>query len=73
MVELAPDKSWLGQEVRRLEQTAQVRVAYLSRLGHPVLPSAETVLQDGDRVFAVVETQRRRAAVDAVAAPVERS
>ena len=41
--------------------------------GHPVVPRSETVLQDGDRVFAVVEAERRRAAVDAAAAPVERS
>ena len=73
IVELAPDSSWLGQELHLLERAAQVRVVYLSRLGHAVVPRSETVLQDGDRVFAVVETERRRAAVDAAATPVERS
>ena len=73
MIELAPDKGWLGREVSRLEEVALVRVAYLTRLGHAVVPRANTVLQDGDRVFVVVETDRRSAALDAAAAPVERA
>ena len=73
MIELAPDKGWLGREVSRLEEVTRVRVAYLTRLGQAVVPRADTVLQDGDRVFVVVETDRRRAAVDAAAAPVERA
>lgn len=70
MVELAPHRGWLGRPVRDLEEATQVRVTYLTRLGHPVIPGHDTVLQDGDRVFVVVEADRRRAAVDAAAAPV---
>ena len=73
MIELAPDPGWLGREISRLEEVIQVRVAYLTRLGDAVVPRADTVLQDGDRVFVVVESDRRRAAVDAAAAPVGRS
>ncbi|WP_380168038.1 potassium channel family protein [Jannaschia sp. R86511] len=73
MVELSPDHGWLGRPVRELEAATEVRVAYLTRLGHAVIPRSETVLQDGDRVFVVVEAARRRAAVDAAAAPAERS
>ncbi|MGJ7441575.1 potassium channel family protein [Aquipuribacter sp. MA13-6] len=72
MVELSPHAGWLGRPVRELEEAADVRVAYLTRLGHPVIPRTDTVLQDGDRVFVVVEHSRRRAAVDAAAAAVER-
>ena len=48
-----------------------VRVAYLTRLGHPVVPRTDSVLQDGDRVFVVVEAARRRAAVDVATAGAE--
>jgi trk system potassium uptake protein len=67
LVELSPHRGWLGRPLRELEAVAHARVAYLTRLGHPLLPSADTVLQDGDRVFATVEARARRAAVDAVA------
>jgi trk system potassium uptake protein TrkA len=68
LVELAPHASWFGRPVRDLERAAGVRVAYVRRLGSAMLPLEGTALQDGDRVFAVVELARRRAAVDAVAA-----
>ena len=73
MIELAVHASWLGREVRRLEEVVQVRVAYLTRLGQAVLPRADTVLQEGDRVVVVVESGRRRAAIDAATVPAERS
>ncbi|WP_336924102.1 potassium channel family protein [Aquipuribacter sp. SD81] len=68
LVELAPHRDWLGRPLRDLETVARARVAYLLRLGHPHVPGADTVLQDGDRVFAAVESRGRRAAADAVAA-----
>ena len=71
MVELAPHRSWLGRPARDLEEAAGVRVAYLTRLGHPVVPRTDSVLQDGDRVFVVVEAARRRAAVDVATAGAE--
>ena len=69
MVELAPHRTWLGRPARDLEEAAGVRVAYLTRLGHPVIPRTDTVLQDGDRVFVVVESARRREVVDTAASP----
>lgn len=71
MVELGLHRSWLGRPVDRLEDALGVRVVYLTRLGHPVIPRHDTVLQDGDRVFVVVEGDRRTTAVDAAAAPAE--
>jgi trk system potassium uptake protein TrkA len=70
LVELAVNRGWLGRALHRLEEATGVRVAYLTRLGHAVIPRGDTVLQDGDRVFALVEATRRREAVDAAAAAV---
>jgi trk system potassium uptake protein len=72
LVELSPHRGWLGRAVHQLEESTGVRVAYLTRLGHPVIPRSDTVMQDGDRVFALVESERRREAVDAAAASVGR-
>ena len=47
---------WIGHRVARLEQDADVRVAFLTRLGQGILPTAETVLQEGDLVHAMLRT-----------------
>ncbi len=71
LVELGPHGSWFGRPLEDLERATGARVAYLTRLGHALLPATGTVLQDGDRVFAAVELARRRAAIDAAAAEAE--
>lgn len=43
----APFK-WIGHEITELERQAQVRVAYLIRLGSGMIPEADTVVQEGD-------------------------
>jgi trk system potassium uptake protein TrkA len=45
-VHLSP--AWVGHRVSRLEEAAGVRIAALTRLGHGMLPSNDTVLQEGD-------------------------
>ena len=45
-VHLSP--GWVGHRVSRLEDAAGVRIAALTRLGHGMLPSNDTVLQEGD-------------------------
>jgi trk system potassium uptake protein TrkA len=54
LVEVHVDPGWMGHRVARLEDAAGVRVAYLTRLGEGVLPTADTVLQDGDLVQVMV-------------------
>lgn len=39
---------WVGQEVSRLEEQAQARVAFVTRLGAAIIPTADTVIQEGD-------------------------
>lgn len=45
---------WVGRPVRVLEEAAGTRIAYLMRFGIGTLPTASTVLQDGDQVFFLV-------------------
>jgi trk/ktr system potassium uptake protein len=45
-VHLSPN--WVGHRVSRLEEAAAVRIAALTRMGHGVVPSVDTVLQEGD-------------------------
>jgi len=62
LVELPVAAAWIGRRTSRLEAAADVRVAYVLRLGAVVFPDADTVLQDGDVVHALVRSGRTRAA-----------
>jgi trk system potassium uptake protein TrkA len=45
---------WVGRPLVELERAAQVRVAFVVRFGEALLPTATTVVQDGDIVYAAV-------------------
>ena len=45
--------AWVGHRVTALEETG-ARVAFLTRVGEGMLPGADTVLQDGDRLHLVL-------------------
>jgi trk system potassium uptake protein TrkA len=64
-VPLHPD--WIGRPLRALEEATGTRAAYLMRFGVGSLPTASTVLQDGDQVFMLV-TDEIAAAVTKVSA-----
>lgn len=40
--------AWIGREVSEFERQAHVRVAYLTRLGTGMIPTTDTVIQEGD-------------------------
>ena len=44
---LAPDP-WIGREVSVLEHQAEARVAFVTRLGAGLIPTPDTVIQEGD-------------------------
>jgi trk system potassium uptake protein TrkA len=54
IIETPVHRDWVGQPIRILEQATGTRVAYLMRFGIGTLPTASTVLQDGDQVFMLV-------------------
>lgn len=57
LAEVPFSSSWVGEPVRRLQEESGARIAYLTRLGEPLLPDARTVLQDGDLVQVVLRTR----------------
>jgi len=51
IVNLPYHRSWVGRELAELEDTVGVHTAFIVRFGKGVLPTAETVVQDGDLVY----------------------
>lgn len=55
LAEVAYSEDWLGQKVCDLENAAQTRVAFISRLGEAMIPSPNLVLQEGDVVHVIAD------------------
>jgi trk system potassium uptake protein TrkA len=53
VAEVQPNEGWVGERISSMEDEAGVRVAYLTRLGEGLLPTADTVYQDGDLVHVL--------------------
>jgi trk system potassium uptake protein TrkA len=58
LAELDIDPAWIGYPVSSIEKAADVRVAYLTRFGEGMLPTAGTPYQDGDTVHAMMRLDR---------------
>ncbi|WAU84413.1 TrkA family potassium uptake protein [Streptomyces sp. Qhu-G9] len=56
LAEVHASTAWVGQRISRLQEETGVRVAFLTRLGEAVLPSSQTVLQEGDLVHVMMRT-----------------
>jgi trk system potassium uptake protein TrkA len=67
IIEVPAHPGWIGRPLRVLEEAAGARTAYLMRFGVGVLPTATTVLQEGDQMYMLV-TDDIADAVTAVAA-----
>jgi trk system potassium uptake protein TrkA len=59
LAEVAVSPDWIGHPLRVLEQQSGARVALLTRLGKGILPTAETVVQDGDLVHVSMLWEER--------------
>jgi trk system potassium uptake protein TrkA len=44
---------WIGRRISDLEKASSARVAYVTRLGDGLLPTSDTVYQDGDLVHVL--------------------
>lgn len=58
VTEIPVAEDWIGRPLHEIEAAAQVRVAYLTRLGEGLVPTASTAYQDGDLVHVVVRKDR---------------
>ena len=71
IIEVPVHKDWIGRPLRQLEEDAGARVAYLTRFGIGMLPTASTVVQEGDQVFMLVTDDIMASATSVAAAPPE--
>jgi trk system potassium uptake protein TrkA len=56
LVELAYDVGWVGRSVRQVQNVATgARIGFLTRYGEAILPTWQTVIQDGDLLHVLVE------------------
>ncbi|MEV1007618.1 TrkA family potassium uptake protein [Streptomyces sp. NPDC049881] len=51
-------QAWVGHRVSRFQERTGVRVAFLTRLGEAMLPTAQTVIQEGDLVHVMMYGDR---------------
>lgn len=56
LAEVPVSPLWIGHRISRLEEAAEVRVAFITRLGQGTLPGPDTVLQEGDLVHMMLRT-----------------
>ncbi|MEU1810449.1 potassium channel family protein [Micromonospora aurantiaca (nom. illeg.)] len=71
IIEAPVHKDWIGRPLRQLEQAVGARVAYLNRFGIGTLPTASTVIQEGDQVYMLVTDDINGPVTSAAAAPPE--
>jgi trk system potassium uptake protein TrkA len=53
IADVSVNPAWIGQRIKELESASEARVAYVTRLGDGLLPTADTVYQDGDLVHVL--------------------
>src|SRR5262249_61715324 len=54
LIEVPVHGDWVSQPLHALEEASGGRVAYVMRFGLGMLPTASTVIQDGDQIFMLV-------------------
>ena len=54
LAEVTVDPRWVGSTLAVIERATGGRVVFITRLGEGVVPTAETVLQEGDIVYATM-------------------
>lgn len=52
-------EAWIGRRTSDLESASGSRIAFVTRYGESILPGPDTVLQDGDMVFALLPVDMR--------------
>ncbi|WAC58257.1 potassium channel family protein [Gordonia sp. SL306] len=52
IAQLDIDETWIGVTVGKFQEETGARIAFLTRLGRPILPDMKTVLQQEDVIYA---------------------
>jgi trk system potassium uptake protein TrkA len=70
LVELAYDVGWVGRTVQQVQTVATgARVGFLTRYGEAILPTWQTVIQDGDLLHVFVERGNAQQVTELFAKP----
>ncbi len=56
LAEVHASPRWVGHKISKLQDETGVRVAFLTRLGEAIVPSSQTVLQEGDLVHVMMRS-----------------
>ena len=56
LAQIHVNDTWVGKRVTALEAASGSRIAFISRYGSSLLPTSETVVQEGDLVYALFST-----------------
>jgi trk system potassium uptake protein TrkA len=57
LCEVNAHESWYGQPITLIEESTKARVAFITRLGEAMVPTVNTVLQDGDLIHVMVPSK----------------
>jgi len=72
IAEVPTHDRWIGRTVAEIQDAADTRVAFITRLGEGLIPTRDTVLQEGDLVHVVMlESEAARVAAVFAAPPEE--
>ncbi len=55
LAEISVNRGWVGKRLSAIEASTSSRVAYLTRLGEGVVPTPDTVYQEGDLVHLMIK------------------
>ncbi len=66
MAPLAFSTEWVGERASRLAAESGSRIAFVTRLGAAVLPTPETVVQEGDKIHFIFQTAARESVAAAL-------
>jgi trk system potassium uptake protein len=69
IIEVPVHADWIGRPLRALEEAAGTRAAYLMRFGVGTLPTASTIVQEGDQVFMLVTDDMAELVTSVAAVP----
>ena len=51
------NEAWVGQRTVKFQEQSRSRIAWIDRLGEGMLPTRETVLQEGDMIHLVIREE----------------
>lgn len=54
LIEVHVDSAWVGTKVSAMEKASACKIPFLMRFGSGIVPTDQTVFQDGDLIYAAV-------------------